>query len=70
MKGSISDDYIKYTLRKPNTLLLFVTKTLEHKKRVWKNERFDKSLRETLKTLDFREIDNAKYFNEIENNLN
>ena len=66
---SISDDYIKYTLRKPNTLLLFVTKTLEHKKRVWKNERFDKSLRETLKTLDLGIMDNAKYFNEIRKQL-
>ena len=66
---SISDDYIKYTLKKPNTLLLFVTKTLEHKKRVWKTERFDKSLRETLKTLDLGIMDNAKYFNEIRKQL-
>ena len=66
---SISDDYIKYTLKKPNTVLFFVTKTLEHKKRVWKTERFDKTLRETLKTLDLEVMDNAKYFNEIRKQL-
>lgn len=66
---SITDDYIKYTLKKPNTFLFFVSKTLQHKKSIWKNERLDKTLRETLDTLDLGNIDNIKYFNEIRKQL-